>query len=72
MILLGHMMDVMTDCVNDQDRLIEPILHKAVPFFVHLASLKLLNEHLFQSFKASDRSRSVSESSIRTESISQN
>ena len=46
--LLGHMMDIMTDSVIDQDRLIEPISQKAVPLFVYLASVKLFNEHLEQ------------------------
>ena len=40
------MMDKMTDRTKDRERFIEPILNKAVPFFVHLASIKLLNEHL--------------------------
>ena len=71
-ILLGHMMDIMTDNVIDQDRLIEPISHKAVPFFVYLASIKLLNEHLEQQGRrTTEKSRSGSESS-RSESVCQN
>ena len=45
--LLGYMMDKMTDEAEDKSR--EPILGLEVPFFVHLASVKLMNEHLARS-----------------------
>ena len=42
--LLGYIMDQMTNepCENFK----EPIFNQDVPFFVHLASVKLLNDYL--------------------------
>ena len=47
MILLGYMMHKMTDEVNERFK--EPILGLEVPFFVRLASVKLMNDHLMKS-----------------------
>ena len=46
-LLLTSMVDRMTD-KPPQGVLVEPILGQEVPFFVYLASVKLLNEHLNQ------------------------
>ena len=43
-ILLGYMMDKITD--KFEEDFLEPILHLEVPFFVRLASVKLMNKHL--------------------------
>lgn len=64
-LLLGHMIDKMTDCAKDNERYIEPILQKSVPFFVYLASIKLLNEHLkLSDVEDKTRTNSAESSSI--------
>jgi len=59
-LLLGYMMDKMTD-IETED-FIEPILKKQVPLFVHLASYKLLNNHLNHEDEAEDSGVSMHES----------
>ena len=44
LLLLAYMMDRMTDLAPE--RFTEPVLNRQVPFFVHLASVKLLNDFL--------------------------
>ena len=44
--LLGYMMDQMTNEPKEDFK--EPILNQFVPFFVHLASYKLLDENILK------------------------